>query len=290
MSVEEFPLYVPMGEDRLCAVLAAPEGEMHDLGVVLLTGGNYTRVHRNRMWVRVARALAERGFPSIRVDYHGVGDSTGRARFDMEIPFDSDALAAADFLQRATGVTRLVMLATCFGGRNAVVAAAKHPDAVAATVFPMPVLVPRDRGPLPLRSRVRRWLKGRTLGRKLLRRPSIRRIRTRAHAHRDQPAMIVSPKLKEALKAFLPRGTVRFVYGELSDSLVEIRHCLDEVLPRLAEAERRNVRLDVVEGADLHRFQSLEEQDIVVDRAVGSVLDTFRSLEARAPHPAGRPA
>src|SRR5688500_18185877 len=113
----EFPVFLPMGEERLCAVITAPAdgAPAHDLGAVLLTGGNYTRTHRNRMWVRTARALAEKGFASIRVDYHGVGDSTGTAHFDMEIPFDKDALAAAAFLKRATGVQKLAVVATCFG-------------------------------------------------------------------------------------------------------------------------------------------------------------------------------
>src|ERR1041385_8933292 len=125
MSYEEYPVFVPMGSEHLCAVVCVPAAGLEDVGVILLTGGNCTRIHRNRMWVRAARRLAASGFPSVRLDYRGVGDSTGVARFDMETPFDADAIAAGEFLRRATGVSRLMTVATCFGGRSAIAAAAR---------------------------------------------------------------------------------------------------------------------------------------------------------------------
>lgn len=269
-TFEEFPVFVPMADDRLCAVVCAPAGEMRDIGVVLLTGGNYTRAHRNRMWVHAARALAERGFPSIRLDYHGVGDSTGNALFDLEVPFDADAVAAARFLGRATGVSRLVLVATCFGGKTAIAAAAQLPEAIATTVFPLPVMVPRRRGRITMRTRVKRLMRRTPLGTRLLGGRAVKALRDVAPALNGQ-GMVVSPQLVRDLTAFCGRGgEVRFVYGDLTPGLGEA-HALLRELERPLGAAHRRVRLDVVSGTILERFQSLADQDIVVRETIASV-------------------
>jgi pimeloyl-ACP methyl ester carboxylesterase len=273
VSYEEFPVYLPMGEERLCGVVCVPGGIGCDLGVVLLTGGNYTRTHRNRMWVRTARLLAERGFPSIRVDYHGVGDSTGTAHFDLEIPFDRDAVSAADFLQAATGVRQLALVATCFGGRSAMAAAAQHSSVVSVTIFPLPLTVPRDRLRRPLRSRIKLWLRRRSWGPQVLRLRAVRRLRSTVSTQRAR-AVIVSPRFKRDLEAFLQRGTVRFVFGELTASLPEVHGLVEEILPRLIPQHRERLKVEVVPGTDLHQFQTLGDQDVTVDRAVASVSAT----------------
>ncbi|MGQ0669860.1 MAG: alpha/beta fold hydrolase [Actinomycetota bacterium] len=267
-----------MGDDRLCAVVCVPESGGEDLGVVLLTGGNYTRTHRNSMWVRTARALAERGYPSIRVDYHGVGDSTGRARFELEAPFGEDAEAAARFLQRAVGVPKVALVATCFGGRSAMAAAARHPDVISATIFPVPLLIPSEPGAVPVRSKILRWMRRWGWVGRFLRRPAVRKARSKAAARRERPSEIVSPRFKRDLAAFLERGDVRFVYGEHTLELRDLRSCLAEIDGHIGTGRRDRIRVDIVPGTDLNRFQSLEDQEIVVSRSVASVDEAFRSL------------
>lgn len=281
MSYREAPVFVPMGRERLCSVVCAPDdGRTRGVGVVLLTGGNYTRTHRNRMWVRVARSLAERGFPSIRVDYHGVGESTGTARFDLESPFDEDALAAAAFLVRATGVDRLALVATCFGGRSAMAAAARSPQAVSVTIFPVPLLVPSGEPRRRWTSRVAHWVRKSDLGRRLMRRPAARRVRKRTSARRERPD-VVSPTFGRDLLSFLDRGEVRFIYGEHDDTLADLRRCLASIDGSLSEDRRRRLHVDIVPDTELHRFQSLESQDIVVERAVASVENAFEEVFRR---------
>jgi len=280
---QEFPAFVPLGDDRLCSVVCAPSEGGHDLGVVLLTGGNYTRTHRNRMWVRTARALAERGFPSIRVDYHGVGDSTGTAFFDMEVPFDKDALAAAAFLKRAAGVRRLAIVATCFGGRSAMAAAAQEPDTVGISIAPVPLSVPKNRQPLPTRSKVRLWMKRYAVGTKLLQNPTVRRLRGKAAARRDGPAVIISPRFKKDVVEVLKRGgAVRFVYGELTEGLDELHQAIEEIGAHVTPEQRTHVEVDLTEGTSLLRFQTLADQDVIVSRAVDFVDSLHRSLSRAA--------
>jgi pimeloyl-ACP methyl ester carboxylesterase len=279
LSYEEFPAFIPFGEDRLCAIVCAPSGrDESDVGAVLLTGGNYTRSHRNRMWVRTARALATKGIPSIRLDYHGIGDSTGTAHFDLEVPFDADAIQAAHFLQRATGVKSLGLAATCFGGRGAMAAAAQLPDAVSVTIFPVPLVTPKIGTSVRLRSKVKRRLKQFALTASILEAPSIARTRERIVARRDGSADEVSPRFSRDLIAFSQRGHVRFIYGEQSPALVDLRRCLAELDGRLTAEQRARISVDLVPGTDLARFQSLSDQNIVVQGTVAALEETARSL------------
>lgn len=290
MSYEEFPVFVPMGQDYLCAVVCVPEGRGEDRGVVLLTGSNYTRTHRNRMWVRTARGLAHGGVSSIRLDYHGVGDSTGRATFNMESPFAGDAVAAGDFLIRATGVSQLTFMATCFGGRTAMAAAAQHPQAVCATLFPVPLLVPRKIEPIRLRTKIKRKIRRREWGKKLFTTPTLRRMRTGAAAARTEPATMVSPRFRKDFVDFLTRGEVRFIYGDRSDSLPHLQRLLAEVEPSLTGEQRSRVHIELLTDCAPEGFRTLKDQDLAVSHAVTSVIGESPELgETGEPGRPGEP-
>jgi pimeloyl-ACP methyl ester carboxylesterase len=279
VTYEEFPVYVEMGTDRLCSIVCSPAMLDKDLGVVLLTGGNYTRSHRNRMWTHGARRLAAEGWPSIRFDYHGSGDSTGAAEFDLEEPFDDDVLAAADFLRQATGVTRVALVATCFGGRSALAAAARSREVCGTTLFPTPLLVPGTGRPPRFRSRVKASVKKYEWGQQLLQRPTARRLRNKgSHTGAEDRGESISPRFKKDLARFLEWGSVRFVYGEQTPHLAELRRCWSEIDPHLTTGERERLTLDLVPGTDLQRFQSLEDQAIVVAKTIASVEHLWASL------------
>lgn len=76
------------------------------MGVITLTGGaSITGIDRNRLYVRLARKLAARGFYVLRFDYHGVGESMGKAQYDLEEPFVTDldgAIAVNAIIARAS--------------------------------------------------------------------------------------------------------------------------------------------------------------------------------------------
>jgi alpha/beta superfamily hydrolase len=267
-AYEEYPVYVPAGGERLAAVVCAPTGDLEDLGVVLLTGSNYTRTHRNRMWVRAARELAGRGICSIRFDYHGVGDSTGRVVMALEVALDADANGVADLLKAATGVSRLAFVATCFGGRTAMAAAAQREDVVSVTVFPLPILVPAAPAGAPLRRRIRQRLKASELGARLLRNPRVKRARTQVAQRRSEPVLVVSPPFLRDTAATAARSEVRFVMGETTKELPQAERLIEELRRQLTPEEHARVRLEVVPGTDIHRFQTFADQQVVVSRTV----------------------
>lgn len=115
----ETPIWIRSGADDILAVITHPV-ESADLGVVLLTGGGWMPApHRNRMFVDLARQLAEIGCTVVRFDYSGVGESTGQTKvFDSMHPHAGDAAAVVAALGE-TGVTRVIMVGTCYGGRTA---------------------------------------------------------------------------------------------------------------------------------------------------------------------------
>src|SRR5262245_15562072 len=81
------------------------------VGVVVVNAGVVHRVGPNRMSVRLARALAARGFLAARFDLSGLGDSP--ARRDA-LPFEQAAVEETrrvmSSLQKAHGVDRFVLV------------------------------------------------------------------------------------------------------------------------------------------------------------------------------------
>jgi pimeloyl-ACP methyl ester carboxylesterase len=283
MTYREYPVFFPSGPERLCGVVCVPDGSDGSLGVVLLTG-HRARTHRNQMFVRLARELAARGVPSLRFDYRGVGDSTGTLRIDLATPSPDDAEAAVGFLRAATGVAGVALVSTCFGGAGSVIAAARHRDVKAIVAFSMPILLPHRRGRRPPRKRAKRWLRRALPWKAILRAPGIHRLRGRGAA-RGGDQTHVSPAFARSLAALLHRGVAaRFIFGERSHYLEGIRRAVAELEPSLSAEERGRVRLDVVRDAELHRFKSIDEQDLLVREALEAV-DELRVAGRPLPAP-----
>ena len=72
--------------------------------MVFTTGGGGTlRSQRFRLWTRAARALADIGIASVRMEFAGIGDSTGEVVMGFKnLPVD-DLLAVARFSMAVTG-------------------------------------------------------------------------------------------------------------------------------------------------------------------------------------------
>ena len=115
----EIPIMIPHDGDRIIADLHAGGAE----GVLLLPGWSGTRYGPQRIFWQAAAAFAERGFTTLRVDFRGRGDSSGDATVTLD-GMIADAAAAAAWLRRERGVTRLHLIGLCSGGNVALGAAA----------------------------------------------------------------------------------------------------------------------------------------------------------------------
>lgn len=87
-------------------------------GVVVVVGGPQYRAGSHRQFTLLARTLATAGYPVLRFDYRGMGDSTGSRR-DFERVNDDVAAAIGALLQDQPNVQRVVLWGLCDGASAA---------------------------------------------------------------------------------------------------------------------------------------------------------------------------
>ena len=142
MASRDEPVYFPAEEDTYCGLLSLPTADsMSTTGVVLLagTGPGSGTIGRNRMWVRLARTLADAGTPVLRFDYAGVGDSSGEmVGYDLDTPA-VDALQAAFDLLESRGCEDVIVVGTCYGARTALAGSAGDPRVLGIHLLVPPV-------------------------------------------------------------------------------------------------------------------------------------------------------
>lgn len=93
--------------ERLFGILSRQEAS-RDIGVVIVVGGPQTRVGSHRQFTLLARTLAAAGFPVLRFDVRGMGDSEGAQRSFEELT--PDISAAIDALQASCPEVRRIVL------------------------------------------------------------------------------------------------------------------------------------------------------------------------------------
>lgn len=134
------PVWVASGGARLFGILHRP-AHARDLAVVLLSSGLQNRAGPHRIYVQAARALAARGFASLRIDLPGVGDADPhplQPNFDCHDPrWVADVSSA---VLEHHGVRRVALLGLCAGARVAVRAAARDPRVEALVAWSLPVI------------------------------------------------------------------------------------------------------------------------------------------------------
>lgn len=87
-------------------------------GVVIIVGGPQYRVGSHRQFVLLARRLAAEGYPVLRFDYRGMGDSAGELQQFENV--ERDVGAALDALQVSVPeVDRVVLWGLCDGASAA---------------------------------------------------------------------------------------------------------------------------------------------------------------------------
>ncbi len=122
--------------EGLVGVLCEPEGGLRPglpVAVCANVGLNH-RVGPNRVWVDLARRLAEAGYATLRFDLSGFGDSEARRDSSTDVERARlDLREALDFLAARKGATRFVLVANC-SGTDAQHALALQDERVVGTV------------------------------------------------------------------------------------------------------------------------------------------------------------
>lgn len=105
---------------HLSGTLALPdELGSRPVGFIMLNAGVIHRIGPHRFNVRLARALADQGWPSLRFDLAGQGDSDTSPQVQaFERQIVADLRAAMDHLGRTAGVERFVIAGICSGAHR----------------------------------------------------------------------------------------------------------------------------------------------------------------------------
>jgi uncharacterized protein len=111
MTFTEHAATFPCAGDQLLGIVAAPE-QPQATGVLIVVGGPQYRVGSHRQFLFLSRALAEAGYPAMRFDFRGTGDSTGELRDFEEV--NEDIGAAIDAFQaHCPQLERIVLWGLC---------------------------------------------------------------------------------------------------------------------------------------------------------------------------------
>ena len=101
------------------------------IGVVLCSPWGFEDLSMRKSWRLLAEAIAAAGYPCLRFDYPGTGNSLGSASDMRSVEQWVEAIHhAADFLRFKTGVRRFVFIGQSLGAALAVAAARTRADIV----------------------------------------------------------------------------------------------------------------------------------------------------------------
>lgn len=111
MSTIEQALTFDCAGDVLIGIVSVPD-RARDTGVLIIVGGPQYRAGSHRQFVLLARGLAARGYPAMRFDYRGMGDSSGASRSFEDVAPDISAAIAA-FREACPSVSKVVLWGLC---------------------------------------------------------------------------------------------------------------------------------------------------------------------------------
>ena len=110
-TLPEKPLVFDCKGEQLLAILHPAAASVRP-GVLVVVGGPQYRVGSHRQFTQLARALAFNGYPVLRFDCRGMGDSSGE--FPGFEHIDADIRAAIDaFMREVPGLPGVVIFGLC---------------------------------------------------------------------------------------------------------------------------------------------------------------------------------
>jgi pimeloyl-ACP methyl ester carboxylesterase len=130
-----------MGErEALVGIVTLPDATERDPelpALLLLNSGMLHRIGPGRLYAKLARKLAQKGFLVLRFDLSGIGDSSAR-RDDPRPPearWPSEVQEAMDTLQEKYGVSQFGLTGICLGAKVAYLTALEDPRVSGAALI-----------------------------------------------------------------------------------------------------------------------------------------------------------
>ena len=272
--MKEFPVFVPHEDEHLAAVITVPDSHPRAVVHLLQGGGGQSRSHQNRTWVRVARGLADKGIASVRMDYPGLGDSTGLPSFEVESPPVEAALAVARISLGAVGVDSFAVVGNCIGIPTAIEMATRIPCATVVCVVPtslhhlMEVSAGRRAGGAR-----------RAMGKRL---PALRRVvreLRRRGIGRSGPVTRLRPELATILRS----ASILILHGGTDDSWSKLRTEMAELRSEIGEEAGARLVSGMLpsEGPG---FRELRFQQAMVDASIDWLDQSLPRADDAAVH------
>ncbi len=259
--MSEHAVFVPYGKEHIAAVVTIPERSPRGL-VVLLCGIGAPRSHRFQLWPRLARRLASEGLAVVRMDYLGIGDSTGATttwRYE-DLPLE-EVRTVTRFAMEAAGVDRFAVAGNCIGSHIGLTLAGTDEACLGAACIRMPML---DRGGAKLRRRARRWKVASVVRSSRLLRGALHPV---AAATRERT---IRPEVREAFVRAVRRAPLLFLYSQEDGTYdAAIKRDLEQIVARMPSDPRRSYELQVLPGGALKGLESLLIQDLLIEALAG---------------------
>jgi alpha/beta superfamily hydrolase len=261
--VKEYPVFIACEGKHIAAIVAIPD-ETPEAVVLFTTGGGGTlRSQRFRLWTRAARKLADRGIASVRMEFAGVGDSTGDVAMGFRnLPVD-DVVRVAEFAMSVTGTSRLGMCGNCGGARASLKAAASLPTCESMVLFWLKPLARTVKGKPFLASAVR-------MGQRLPK--HLNRLAKHLYWRRQER----SRRGNDVLEALRSVGRSKDLL------LMETRSKLVGDMPRFvadlqAKSSGHRIEMQGIDSTSMQAFQSLADQEVAVTSVVEWFVRSFGS-------------
>jgi hypothetical protein len=252
--MRQVPLFVPFEDDRLAVVVTLPEGRPRALVALLQGAGGAPRSHRYRLWSRLASGLAERGLASVRLDYLGVGDSTGAASGEDHVAPLDQTLAAVQAARILTGMDRLGVVATCRGNGTALrVATALDPGASVACVLPKGLNPIVRRMGSPSARRRLRHLAGSI--------PVVGRLAAARRARSAEGGVRFMAEVEQILST----GHLLLLHGGTEASRRRLKQGVSGLTQRMGDGAGDRVEVRVLFNEGRAGFRPLENQRLLID-------------------------
>ena len=294
VRVKEEPLL--FGKARsLMGIITDPPKSPRDENfpaVIFLNAGIVHRIGPHRMFVKMARSLANLGFVVLRFDHSGIGDSKARNdRLSFERSSVSETREAMDCLGTIRGSKRFVLVGLCSGTPTSFRTACSDPRVVGLVllngVLESPDKINQEVIAYVLNHKIARsYWQG-----KLFHPPSwLKMISGKANYKQivnvltsylrdlcvpDAKAVFGANHIVGDLRSLIERGVkLLFVYSEGTAVLEYFRMALDKEIRKLRASER--VKIQIIQRTD-HTFTLLRHQEellgLVCDWARDVVLD-----------------
>ncbi len=121
------PFYFRLSDKPLFGCYHEPSpGQLRQCGVLVCQPVGHEYVNSHRALRQLAVRLSEAGFPVLRFDYYGCGDSSGNTEDASMLQWLEDVSAALSELRRRTGLFQVCVVGLRLGGTLAALVAAEQ--------------------------------------------------------------------------------------------------------------------------------------------------------------------